>query len=89
MSRRKTPPAPGQHCDATRTRSPGQCYDSAVFIVWWQDKNTGEEHRENACGAHLGKLITMRQDRAEFSREMFRVVPWSVAIAETQKKSES
>lgn len=84
---RKNPPAPGEFCDATRTRYPGPCSDPAVFIVWWHDKDTGEQHRDNACGAHLGKLVTMRQDQAEFSREMFRVVPWEVAIAESAKKS--
>ncbi|MGW1436780.1 hypothetical protein ACWD7M_16215 [Streptomyces griseus] len=85
-NRRKNPPAPGVYCDAITSTGGYPCSDPAVFLVFYAAEKTGKEKRESACGAHLGKLVQMRTPVAEFSREMFRVIPWETVMAESAKK---
>lgn len=84
---RKNPPAPGKYCDATRTRYPAPCNDPAVWIVFYAHKRTGEKKQKNACGGHLNKLLADLVPEAEYSREMFRVIPWATALAEYDKRT--
>lgn len=84
--RRNNPPAPGQYCDATRTRFPDPCRDPAVWLVFYVDEKTGETVNKSACGGHLNKLCADLTAHASFSREMFRVLPWEAVLAEHKRK---
>lgn len=84
---RKNPPAPGEYCSTTTTRYPGPCGSPAVWLVFYACDKTGEAKNANACGSHLGKLLAELTPEAEYSREMFRVLPWDVAIAEHKKRA--
>jgi hypothetical protein len=82
MSRaRNNPPAPGALCSATLTTQPYPCSDPAVWLVFFTDKQTGEKENRNACGAHLNRLLDVLRPQAEYSREMFRVLPWEDVMA--------
>ncbi|MFJ4902957.1 hypothetical protein [Streptomyces sp. NPDC088727] len=88
MSRaRKNPPAPGEYCDSDSSRGGFKCNDPAVFLVFFADDKTGETKHQNACGAHLGRLVTHLTPGVEYSREMFRVLPWEKVIAKSGERA--
>jgi hypothetical protein len=84
MLPRKNPPAPGEYCDAKK----GQygCNDPAVWLVFFDDKETGETKHKNACGGHLNRLCDDLTPEAEYHRAMFRVIPWAAAVAAHKEK---
>ncbi|MFI0966976.1 hypothetical protein ACH4S8_37180 [Streptomyces sp. NPDC021080] len=83
-NRRKVWPAPGQHCSSTKGQRP--CYDPAVWVVFYADKETCETKHANACGGHLNRLCDDLTPQAEYSREMFRVLPWAAIVAAHEEK---
>lgn len=83
---RSKPPAPGAYCNATTSRYRSQCNDPAVWLVFFVDKATGDPKHQNACGGHLNRLLADLTPLAEYSREMFRVLPWVLVMK--QKREE-
>ncbi|MFE0136108.1 hypothetical protein ACFWY6_31755 [Streptomyces sp. NPDC059037] len=76
MSRgRKNPPAPGAFSSAAQTTRLCPCRDPAVWLMFFVGKETGKKENRNACGAHVNRLLNVLTPRAEYSREMFRVIP--------------
>ncbi|MFF4482954.1 hypothetical protein ACFY1A_38935 [Streptomyces sp. NPDC001520] len=43
--------------------------------MYWADKETQTAQTNHACAHHLDKLLIELSPKAEFSREMFRVIP--------------
>lgn len=74
MSRRTASPH-GAYCDSTRSSYKGPCNDPALWVVYWVDAEAGEVETNYACAYHLHKLLVELTPKAEFSREMFRVLP--------------
>ncbi|MDN3059376.1 hypothetical protein PH213_33550 [Streptomyces sp. SRF1] len=65
----------GLYCDSTRSRFEGKCNDAARWVVYWADEGTHTLMTNYACAHHLHKLLVELIPKAEFSREMFRVIP--------------
>ncbi|MET7363189.1 hypothetical protein ABZS76_32795 [Streptomyces sp. NPDC005562] len=70
------------------TTQPYPCGDPAVWLVFFMRKETGEKENRNACGAHLNRLLDTLSPLAEFSREMFRVIPWEAVMAAQRAKAD-
>lgn len=69
-------PSPhGLYCDSTRSRYPGPCSDPALWVVHWGDPEANEVRTNYACAYHLHKLLLDLSPKAEFCRDMFRVLP--------------
>jgi hypothetical protein len=73
MSRKPSPH--GLYCDSTRSRHGGNCNDPALWVVYWGNPEADEVETNYACAYHLHKLLVELTPKAEFSREMFRVLP--------------
>ncbi|MEV8063979.1 hypothetical protein AB0P37_48245 [Streptomyces antimycoticus] len=65
----------GLYCDSTHSSFTGKCHDAARWVVYWADEETQTLQTSYACAHHLHKLLTELSPKAEFSREMFRVIP--------------
>jgi hypothetical protein len=57
-----------------------------VWLVFYTCDETGETKHVSACGSHLGKLLSELTPEAEYSREMFRVLPWTAVMAAHQEQ---
>lgn len=86
MSRKSS--AHGLYCDSTRSRHGGNCNDPALWVVYWGDPEVDEIKTNYACAYHLHKLLVELTPKAEFSREMFRVLPLD-AIADWKASQET
>ncbi len=82
---RKAPPAAGQYCDVPYTTGGYQCHDPAVWLVFYADRETDETKHDNACGAHLNRLLALRRSQVEYSREQFRVLAWEDVVAASRQ----
>lgn len=69
-------PSPhGLYCDGNRTRYAGRCSDPALWAVYWGDLEADEVKTNYACAYHLHQILAELKPKAEFCREMFRVLP--------------
>ncbi|WP_438453146.1 hypothetical protein [Streptomyces asiaticus] len=65
----------GLYCHSTHSRFEGKCNAPARWVVHWADEETRTLMTNYACAHHLHKLLVGLTPKAEFSREMFRVIP--------------
>ncbi|MEU4898573.1 hypothetical protein AB0B12_39320 [Streptomyces sp. NPDC044780] len=70
----------GLYCDSAHSRFEGKCHEAARWVVYWVDENTQTLQTNHACAHHLHKLLVELSPKAEFSREMFRVIPLDALI---------
>jgi hypothetical protein len=70
----------GLYCDSSRSRYKGKCSDPALWVVYWGDPAADEVKTNYACAYHLHKLLVELTSKAEFSREMFRVLPAQMVV---------
>ncbi|MFI5687882.1 hypothetical protein [Streptomyces sp. NPDC051636] len=81
-------PSPhGLYCEGARSRHKAPCNDPAIWVVYWGDPEADEVKTNYACAYHLHQLLTELKQKAEFSREMFRVLPLD-KLAEWMKQQE-
>lgn len=71
----RKPSAHGLYCDSTRSRYKGQCSDPALWVVYWGNTEADKVETNYACAYHLHKLLLELTPKAEFCRDMFRVLP--------------
>lgn len=81
-------PSPhGLYCGGTRTRGHGSCNDPALWVIYWGDLKADEVKTNYACAYHLHQILAELKPKAEFCRDMFRVLPLDM-IAEWQKQQD-
>ena len=83
----RKPATHGLYCGSTRSSYKGKCNDPALWVVYWGDPETDETKTDYACAYHLHKLLVGLTPKAEFSREMFRVLPLD-KLSEWMKQQE-
>ncbi|MFI1166591.1 hypothetical protein ACH4UM_24045 [Streptomyces sp. NPDC020801] len=82
-------PSPhGLYCEGTRSSYKAPCNDPALWVVYWGDPKADEVKTNYACAYHLHKLLVELTPKAEFSREMFRVLPLDM-IAEWNARQDA
>lgn len=68
-------------CQSTYTRGYElPCSYPAEWLIFWSHAETGELGKGFACAQHLHKLLIKLVPDAEYSREMFRVLPWAEVL---------
>lgn len=77
----------GAYCDGTRTRVAAPCNDPALWVIYWGDLEADEVKMNYACAYHLHQILAELKPKAEFCRDMFRVLPLDM-VAEWQKQQD-
>ncbi|MER6092526.1 hypothetical protein [Streptomyces bluensis] len=78
------------YCDSTGSSYKGKCHDPALWVVFWAAPESDESKTNYACAYHLHKLLVELASKAEFSREMFRVLPLDMVMEwDSRQKTET